>query len=113
MHEMSICQSLVTNLEDIAAREQVAKITRVRLEVGCFAGVEPQALHFGYDVTTKGTVAENSVLEIIDVAGQGWCFDCSDHFEVYRRGGDCPKCGGARINVTGGDELKIKDVEVE
>lgn len=113
MHEMSICQSLIANLEDIGAREKVAKITRVRLEVGVFAGVEPQALQFGYDVTTKGTIADGSVLEIIETAGKAWCFDCNSGFEVSERGADCPSCHGARISVTGGDELKIKDVEVE
>jgi hydrogenase nickel incorporation protein HypA/HybF len=112
MHELSICEGVVRAVEDYAAREHFTKVLKVRLEIGCFGGVEPDALRFGFDVVTRGTVAEGAALEILELPGQAWCFDCGKSFEVTARGADCPQCNGARLSVTGGDELRIKDLEV-
>lgn len=112
MHELSICESVLQTLEDYAVRERFSKVLRVRLEIGCFGGVEPEAIRFGFDVVTRGTIAEGAALEIVELPGAAWCFDCGRSFEVTERGADCPACHGARLSVTGGDELRIRDMEV-
>ena len=112
MHEMSICQSLVGLIEEQAERTAFSRVTHIRLEIGRFAGVEPRALLFGFDVTARGTVADGATLEIVDLPGRAWCFDCSASVEITQRGADCPQCSGGRLRVTGGDELRIKDMEV-
>ena len=112
MHEMSICQSLVGLIADEASRSQFTRVTRVRLEIGRFAGVEPRALLFGFDVTARGTIAEGASLDIIDLPGRAWCFDCNESIEIDHQAAFCPRCEGARLRVTGGEELRIKDLEV-
>ncbi len=112
MHELSICASIVDMLETSARQEGFSRVVRVQLEVGCFGGVEKEALQFGFDVSTRGSVAEDAILEILERSGQAWCFDCCRSFCVTRRDADCPECGGARLTVTGGDELRIKELEV-
>lgn len=112
MHEMSICESLVQSIERHAGAERFSKVLKVRLEIGCFAGVETEALLFGFDVVARGTVAEGAALDIISLPGQAWCFDCNCSFEAAHHAADCVRCGGSRTRVTGGDELRIKDLEV-
>jgi len=112
MHEMSICQSLVGLIEEQAQRNAFSRVTHIRLEIGRFAGVEPRALLFGFDVTARGTVADGATLEILDLPGRAWCFDCNASVEVVERGADCSSCSGRRLRVTGGEELRIKDMEV-
>lgn len=112
MHEMSICESLVQTIERHAAAESFSRVLKVRLEIGCFAGVEAEALRFGFEVVARGTVAEGAELDILPLPGQAWCFDCSETFEAGNHAADCMKCGGSRTRVTGGDELRIKDLEV-
>ncbi|SON53951.1 Hydrogenase/urease nickel incorporation protein HypA [Hartmannibacter diazotrophicus] len=112
MHEMSICESIVDALQASAVKEGFSRVTRVRLEIGCFGGVEVEALRFGFEVTTRGTLAEDAELEILERTGEAWCFDCSQSFAVTRRDADCPTCGGSMVTVTGGGELRIKDLEV-
>jgi len=112
MHEISICQSLVGLIADEASRSEFTRVTRVRLEIGRFAGIEPQALLFGFDVTARGTVAEGAALDIIDLPGRAWCFDCNASIEIDHQASQCPRCDGGRLRVTGGDELRIKDLEV-
>lgn len=112
MHEMSLCEGILQVLEDAGRAQGFQKINRVRLEIGRFAGVEPDALRFGFDVVMKGSLADGAALDIIDVPGKAFCFDCAETVEINDRLAPCPNCGGAKLSPTGGDEMKIKDLEV-
>lgn len=112
MHEMSICEGILQILEERAAIDRFTAVQRVRLEIGRFAGVEADALRFGFDVVMKGSVAEGAALEIIDLPGVAYCFDCGEEVEIDDRLSPCPLCGGGRLTPTGGEDLRIKDLEV-
>ncbi|MGG7567712.1 hydrogenase maturation nickel metallochaperone HypA [Rhodovulum sp. DZ06] len=112
MHEMSICEGILMTLEDQAKQHDFKTIRRVRLEIGRFAGVDPKALHFAWEVVMRGSPAEGSALEIIDLPGQAACFDCGEAVEIEERFAPCPLCGGGRLSPMGGDEMRIKDLEV-
>jgi hydrogenase nickel incorporation protein HypA/HybF len=113
MHELSLCASILQSVEAAARKEQFSRVIRVRLEVGPFAGVELEALRFGFDVVTRQSVAEGASLDIVELPGRAWCLGCSQSVVVSQRFDPCPSCSGHRLQVTGGDELRIKDLEVE
>lgn len=113
MHEMALCESLLTAMEEAAQANGFAKVRRVRLEIGRFAGVEVQALRFGFDVVMRGSLAEGAELVVVDRPGTAWCFECSETVEIAERHAPCPRCGGARMQANGGTEMTIKDLEVE
>ena len=112
MHELSICQSLIENIEDAAREHSFTTVTRVTLEIGQFAGVDLEALKFSFDVAGRGTLCEGSTLAILSMPGEGYCFDCQSNVEIPDRLAPCPQCGSARVQGVGGDQLKIKDLEV-
>ncbi|WP_421700638.1 hydrogenase maturation nickel metallochaperone HypA [Ancylobacter sp.] len=112
MHEMALCESLLDSLKDAARTHGFAKVTKVRLVVGPFAGVEVEALRFGFDVVMRGSLAEAAQLDILDEPGTAWCFDCSDTVALADRLSPCPQCGGERLRPNGGTEMRIKDLEV-
>ena len=58
MHEMSIAEGIRTVLEDAAKANDFSKITRVRLEIGAFAGVERAALDFAEPETLDAEFAD-------------------------------------------------------
>jgi hydrogenase nickel incorporation protein HypA/HybF len=113
MHEMSLCQGLVRILEEQAATHAYTRVKTVRLEIGPLATVEPEALRFCFGAATKGTLAENATLDIIEAAASAWCFSCGETVTISERNGLCPRCGGYQLQVTGGDELRIKELEVD
>lgn len=112
MHELSICQSLIDNIEDAARQHAFTKVTQVTLEIGQFAGVELEALRFSFDVASRDTLAEGARLEILSRPGEGYCFECQSNVELADRLSPCPLCGSGRVQAVGGDQLKIKDLEV-
>jgi len=113
MHEMSIAESVLQIIEDTARNEGCAKVKTVWLEIGQLAGVETESLRFCFDAVTRDSIAEYARLEIIETAGQGRCLECASQLTVTARYEPCPKCGSFQVQVTGGDEMKVKELEVE
>jgi hydrogenase nickel incorporation protein HypA/HybF len=113
MHEMSLCEGIVQVLEEQARIQSYHKVKTVRLEIGALAGVEIAAMEFGFDVVCRGTIAEGSRLEIVRVPGTAWCMSCAETVEIPARLEPCPKCGGFQLQVTGGEEMRIIELEVE
>ncbi len=111
MHEMSLCEG-IRRVVDQAAGPEVSRVTRVRLEIGRFAGVEKDALRFAWEVVMRGSKAEGAALEMLDLPGQALCYDCMKTVEIAHRLDPCPDCGGGKLLPQGGDEMRIKDMEV-
>jgi hydrogenase nickel incorporation protein HypA/HybF len=107
---MSIAESVLGIVEDCARREGFGRVKSVRLEIGQLAAIEAQALRFCFDVVMRGSVADGAILEIDEVPGSAWCFGCSDSVPVAARGEPCPRCGGAQLQVSGGTEMRVKDL---
>ncbi len=113
MHEMSICESILGVIEQQAVAQAFSRVRRLRLEIGPLAGVEIEALRFCFDAVMRGSLAEGAALEIIEPPVSAWCMQCAEAVEVRQRFDACPKCGGHQVQITGGDELRIKDMEVD
>lgn len=113
MHEMSLCESVLQVMQDSAKSQDYESVKTVWLEIGALSGVELDAMRFCFDVVTRDTLADKARLEIIEVPGQAWCMQCSRTVSVKQRFDACPDCGSYQLQVTGGDEMKIKELEVE
>ncbi len=112
MHEMSLCENILQVLEDHAKTQGFESVKTVWLEIGGLAGVELEAMRFSFDAVTRGTLADHARLEIIQVPGQAWCMQCGKTVPVQQRFDACPDCGGYQLQVTGGEEMRIKELEV-
>ena len=95
------------------AREQAngARVLRVRLEIGRFSCVTPDALRFCFDVCAKDTVVEGAELDIIEIHGRACCRGCGDEIEIGSFIESCP-CGSSNLRVIAGEGLRLKDMEV-
>ena len=113
MHEMSLAQGVLQLMEDAAHRDNFTKVTAVWLEIGQLAGVEPDAMLFCFDAVTRDSVAQGARLEIIAVPGTGWCMACVKTVPMTDVLGECPQCGGYPLQLTGGTEMRVKELEVE
>ena len=112
MHEMSLTESVVDILREEATRQGFSRVRTVWLEIGVLSGVEPEAMEFCFDVVTRGTLAEGAQLEIVRMPGRGWCPNCEKTVALAERFGTCPECGGYRVRMTGGDEMRVRELEV-
>ena len=102
MHEMALCESIRNTLEEQSRLHSFTKVARVCLEVGPLSGVEVDALRFGFDVVMRGSLAEGARLDIIEHT-----------VPIKARFDACAKCGSHQLQVTAGEELRIKELEVD
>ena len=112
MHEMSLAEGVRRIIDAQAQAHGFRRVTILRLEIGRFAGVEKPALEFALDVVLRGSSAEGAGIEMIDLPGRALCYDCGEAVEIADRLDPCPLCGSGRIMPQGGDEMRIKDMEV-
>ncbi|MEO1089527.1 MAG: hydrogenase maturation nickel metallochaperone HypA [Pseudomonadota bacterium] len=113
MHEMALGRGLVQLLEEQAQAQGFARVRKVTLALGDLGHVDPESLAFCFDVVTKGTVAEGAVLDIRRPAGQAHCWDCGIAVTIQSRADACPSCGGHRLSVIAGDEMTVRELEVD
>lgn len=112
MHEMSLAGGVLRLVEQAKERERFSRVARIRLEAGAFAGVELRALRFALEAVAPGTVLEGASIEIDELPGSAWCMACAQSVPIRSRTDDCPRCGSAQIQPTGGTELKLAELIV-
>ena len=112
MHEMSICQGLLDQVERIAAEQNASRVDSISLSIGPLAGVEPDLLKRAYEVARLQTVAENAELEIKTGPIVVECRSCGASGEAQVNRLLCPSCGSWQVNLVRGDELLLLRLEV-
>lgn len=112
MHEMALAEGVLNVIEDSARTQGFTRVKTVWLEIGRLAAVEPEALRFSFDVVKRGTIAEGAVIEIVDVPGRAWCMKCGDTVAIDERGAACPACGSYQLQVSGGEDMRVSELEV-
>ena len=112
MHEMALCEELVQAIEALAGSQGFSRVHAVWLEVGALAAVECDAMRFNFDIITKGTLAEDARLDIMEVDGTAWCMPCATAVKLRRFGDPCPRCEGYQLRVLDGKQIKIRQLEV-
>jgi hydrogenase nickel incorporation protein HypA/HybF len=112
MHELSICQALVEQVETIAA-ERRSSARRVYLGIGPLAGVEPQLLIDAYPLVCAGTAAEGSQLCIEKTEIRVRCRGCGAETIATANRLVCGACGDWHTELLTGDEMVLLKVELE
>lgn len=112
MHEMSLAESIIQIVEDTARSNGGGRVGLVLLEVGRLAGVEIDALRFCFDAASRSSLAAGARLVIEQPDGRAWCLPCGESVPLASLVDPCPKCGSHQLQVTGGTELKVREIEI-
>ncbi|MDP2005853.1 MAG: hydrogenase maturation nickel metallochaperone HypA [Rubrivivax sp.] len=113
MHEMSLAESVREIVDDTARAHGAQRVKVVRLEIGRLSQVEVEAMRFAFEVVQHGSLAEGARLDIVEADGTAWCMRCSESVVITRRGDPCPRCASYQLQVTGGDRMRVMDIEIE
>jgi hydrogenase nickel incorporation protein HypA/HybF len=110
MHELSITQGVVDICESSSAGRRVTSVT---LEIGELSGVIPDAVEFCFEACTRDTPLEGARLIINRIPARGKCDDCSAEFSLRAYYESCPVCASCRVTILSGEELRVKELEVD
>ena len=112
MHELWICKNILEIIKQHSSKLKDHHIKKVYLEVGRLAAIDHISLMMSFNVITKGTIAEQAVLEIIEVPAKAICDSCQKTVSISQYYDPCQYCGSNILTIIQGDELRLKSMEV-
>ena len=112
MHELSVCLSLLQQLEKIASERNAVAVDKIYLQVGPLSGIEPALLMNAYPLAAAGTVAANAelIIESSDVVVS--CTECGAESAAKANRLLCSACGDFRTQIVSGDEMILQRMEM-
>jgi hydrogenase nickel incorporation protein HypA/HybF len=113
MHELSVAEALIKQMEEILSKENAQKAISARLSVGALSGIEIDALEFALPIVAEGTKMDkcNFIMEKIPVTVE--CEDCSKKSEPELPMMECVHCGSININIIEGKDFTLTSMEVK
>ena len=112
MHELSVCLSLLEQVQAIAAQHRAIAVERILLRIGPLSGVEAALLANAYPLAAAGTIAEHAVLEIEAMPVRVRCDDCGADTQAAPNRLLCEDCGSWRTRLVSGDEMLLANLEL-
>ena len=118
MHEFSICESLVrVVLEELgrlpATAGQPPRLLKARDVCGCLQSIVPESLQLAYEVLTRDTRAQGSLLEVVSAPAHGECQACGWTGEVTAPFFICGTCGATDVTLVSGKQIHLASLEVD
>jgi len=113
MHELAICQSLMSQVESIVLEHNAQCVSSIKVGMGPLSGVEAQLLKNAYPIASAGTVAEGAELIIEELPVRVKCTQCGSESDALPNKLVCKQCGAWQTSLLSGDELLLMSVELE
>jgi hydrogenase nickel incorporation protein HypA/HybF len=113
MHELSLAHSLMEQVLAAAAAENAVRVMRVVVAIGPYSGVEKAAFDFAFPFAAEGSLAEGARLVIEDVPAAIECRRCQSASTADSGRLTCPRCGSDEVNIKGGHEFMIREIELQ
>jgi hydrogenase nickel incorporation protein HypA/HybF len=112
MHELSVIQALLHQVDVMAAAHEGTVVRRVTVTVGPLSGFDPQLLASAFAAARTGSASQTDlVLEESVVRLR--CRDCGAESEVPPNRMICAQCRGFHTTLLCGDELVLRRVEFQ
>lgn len=114
MHELGLVNYVVKQVTKIAEENQVKKICSVTLEFGEVSGIVTSYLYDYWNwYTKKFPLFDGAKLLCETIPAITWCDDCKKTYPTVQYGKTCPHCGSGNTWLQQGNEMNIKQIEVE
>jgi len=112
MHELALCQGLISTVERTAAAHRARGVSRIELLLGPLSGAEAPLLERAFEVARAGTIASRAELVIKLAPVRVECQICGESSKATPPRLLCRTCGDWRVKVTSGEELLIKTIDL-
>lgn len=111
MHELSICQSLLMQVEQLAQQHHAQTVVSITVKIGPLSGVEADLLDHAFAIAREGSIAKDAELILDTLPVKIRCKTCQTESEVPPNQLVCQACGDWQTTLISGDELLLASVE--
>jgi len=115
MHEISLVEGLFKQLQELATENKATKIISVTMEIGPHCGVVVDSFQFGFDILSADDTLMRGAKLIVQVPPVNYsCTNCNHvEFTIGSKPVECPVCGELLLIPDGGNDLILRQVEME
>jgi hydrogenase nickel incorporation protein HypA/HybF len=113
VHELSVAQALVEQVEGLMAEHGAQGVARIRLRIGPLSGVLPDLLATALPLAAAGTGVEGAELECVASPLRVRCQTCGAESDAQPNRLLCASCGDWHTQVISGDEMILERVELD
>lgn len=113
MHEASLALAVLEIAEQEAARCRARRITRIRLAVGPFVGLEWETFAAFFALAAARGPAQGATLERESAPANARCRNCSQDFALHNLRDSCPACHHDEFDCFDGRTLAVVALEAE
>lgn len=115
MHEISLVQNLMEQLNTLVLENKRERVTKVTMEIGILSGIVVDSFTFGFDVlTAENPLTRGAELELVIPPVDYSCSRCGYRVSTTDKHPHCcPKCSEQTFNHKGSEDLILLQVELE
>jgi len=113
MHELAVCQDIMQQVTQLAARHKAKSVSLIRLQIGPLSGIEAPLLETAFTIARAGSIAEYARLAIETLAVKVYCPECASESVVSADNLCCAQCGNWQTRLLQGDEMILRQVEMD
>ncbi len=112
MHEYSVVQALLEQIENIAEENKASKVTKIVVKIGVMSGVEPHLLEIAFNAFKEKTICDGAefVMNIQPITIH--CNKCNKTSELKKIHYCCQNCESIDIDVVDGEDMFLMNLEM-
>ncbi len=113
MHEYSVVQALLEQIENVAKQNHASKVTKIIVKIGVMSGVEAHLLEVAFNTFKEKTICDGAefIMNIQPIKIR--CNDCTTESELEKIHYCCPKCKSIDIKIIDGEDMFLMSLEME
>jgi hydrogenase nickel incorporation protein HypA/HybF len=111
MHELSVANEII-NIASQYLPDNSSRVKIIKLKIGTLSNILVGSLIYCYDAAVRNTSLHDSRLVIEKAPIKINCKNCLEEILLDVIDNVCPNCGSIDIEVTGGDEMQIVEIEL-
>jgi hydrogenase nickel incorporation protein HypA/HybF len=111
MHELSVANEII-NIASQYLPDNSGRVKIIKLKIGTLSNILVDSLIYCYEAAVKNTLLHDSTLVIERAPIIINCKNCLEEILLDVIDNVCPNCGSIDIEVTGGDEMQIVEIEL-
>ena len=113
MHEWGLAVNLVARVAKEGQTRGARRISSVKVRIGSLSGVVAEALRFGFEAATAGTIVAPDALTCEEIPAEAVCEECGRRYPDPQGIEICPDCGSAGKKLVSGMEMDLISFTME
>jgi len=113
MHELGVATQIAELVTRVMEENSAKRAGEIYVEVGTLSCVDPDSLSFCFEAIAKGTRLEGARLKIEEIKPRARCRLCNEEYEVSPDDFRCKACGSSKFDLLIGNDISVREVEVE